>query len=123
MHGGVPRRPTDLPGDLGPSAAALEYLLEALKRGSRLLIRNTSDDDFGRRRAERSERRPELVAVVKMREPVAHAEPVLGHGARASGAAALPARGPRRSHDVQGPVHLEAHAAQVQRLIHAKPGA
>src|SRR4051794_25774638 len=87
------------------SGAALEDLLEARERGARLLLRNPADDHLRGRRAERTQRGAELVAVVEVRQPVADAQPMLGDRARARRAAALPAGGLRRSHYVQDPVH------------------
>src|SRR4028119_1869014 len=86
MHGPV-RAPR------GHRSAPLEDLLEARQRGPRLLLWNTSDDELRGRRSERAERRAELVAIVKVRQAVTAGEAVLGDGARACGAAALPARG------------------------------
>src|SRR5271154_4268147 len=66
----------------------------------------------------RSQRGPEFVAIVKARAALLSAEDVLGARARASRAVALPHRQLALTAVDERPVNLQAHAPNVDLLVH-----
>src|SRR3954447_24221184 len=102
--------------------SALEDLFEALERGVGLAPGYAAGERARGHRAERAERRVELVLVLEPRAAVAVLRQALDDarlGARR--ALALPARVARRVDLAQRPMHVEVDTAQAQPLVHAEP--
>src|SRR5205085_11052578 len=101
--------------------SALYELLQPTQRPVGLALGNAAHQHAVGRGAHWAERGPELVGVLEPGAAVAVGREVVGRvGARTGRAAALPHRAGGTAGRLDGPVHLDRHAPQVQRLLEGR---